>query len=81
MDKIQLNLLLKIRKYFLILNNYNYKPKYNSIFYLASYSNFIGSYVLKKIANIQNNNFLKNFIIILKDIIFSLKYMNPLFIL
>lgn len=76
MDKIQLNLLLKIRKYFLILNNYNYKPKYNSIFYLASYSNFIGSYVLKKIANIQNNNFLKNFIIILKDIIFSLKYMN-----
>ncbi len=76
MDKIQLNLLSKIRKYFLIRNNYNYKPKYDSIFYLASYSNFIGSYVLKKIANVQNNNFLKNLIIILKDIIFSLKHMN-----
>ncbi len=76
MDKIQFNLLFKIRRYFLILNNYSYKPKYDSIFYLATYSNFIGSYVLKKIANIQNNNLLKNLIIILKDITFSLKYIN-----
>ena len=47
-----------------------FSPEYNSNIYLASYTNSIGNFFLKKIFKINNNNFLKN---IFFDIMSGLK--------
>ena len=76
MDKIQLYLLKKIKKYSSTFENKALKSKYSSIIYFATYSNFIGSYILKKLANVNDNNFFKNLNLIVKDFFFSLNYIN-----
>ena len=67
-----------IKKVKIFLNNLQFE-KYtekNSIFYPACYINFIGSYTLSKILNVRSKK-IKNIYIILKDILYSLKYLNP----
>jgi hypothetical protein len=67
-----------IKKVKVFLNNLQFE-KYtekNSIFYPACYLNFIGSYTLSKILNVRSKK-IKNIYIILKDILYSLKYLNP----
>ena len=51
-------------------------PYGDSIFYLATYSNFIGSSILNSLANYKNENFLSRSIVIFKDIFFILNYIN-----
>ena len=76
MDKEQIYLLKKIKKYFSKFESRIFKPKFNSIFYFATYSNFIGSYLIKKIAKIRDKKFFSNLNLIFKDFFFSLNYMN-----
>jgi len=76
MDKEQINLLSKIRKYFSKFRNSDYKPQYDSLFYFATYSNFIGSYILQKLAKNKSLSSFQNLLIVLKDIFFSLNYLN-----
>ena len=47
-----------------------YSPKFNSNFYLASTSNSVGNYFLKKIFKVNKKNFFKN---VFLDIIYGLK--------
>ena len=67
MDKEQIYLLKKIRKYFSKYEDQFFRPKFNSIFYFATYSNFIGSYVIKKLAKIYDKNIFSNLNLIFKD--------------
>ena len=76
MDRKQIHLLLNIRKYFSNFKSSNYEPQYDSLFYLATYSNFIGSYILRKLARTKSLSFFNNFSIVIKDIFFSLNYLN-----
>ena len=76
MEKKQIYLLKKIKKYFLKFEARDFRPKHNSIFYLATYSNFIGSHILKKLAHVPDNNFFLNLKLVLKDFVFSLNYIN-----
>tara|TARA_B100000242_G_C43048574_1_gene489619 strand:- start:120 stop:1451 length:1332 start_codon:yes stop_codon:yes gene_type:complete len=76
MDKEQIYLLKKMRKYFSKYENQFFRPKFNSIFYFATYSNFIGSYVIKKLAKIYDKNIFSNLNLIFKDFFFSLSYIN-----
>ena len=76
MDKIQFYLLKKIKKYSSIIEKKAFRSKYSSIIYFATYSNFIGSYILKKLVNLNDNNFFKNLNLIVKDFFFSLNYIN-----
>ena len=76
MDKEQIYLLKKIKKYFSKFESRIFKPKFNSIFYFATYSNFIGSYLIKKIEKIRDKKFFSNLNLIFKDFFFSLNYMN-----
>ena len=76
MDKEQIYLLKKIRKYFSKYEDQFFRPKFNSIFYFATYSNFIGSYVIKKLAKIYDKNIFSNLNLIFKDFFFSLNYIN-----
>ena len=68
MDKEQIYLLKKIKKYFSKFESRIFKPKFNSIFYFATYSNFIGSYLIKKIAKIRDKKFFSNLNLIFEKI-------------
>ena len=77
MGNIQLNLLSKIKKYLFTVNNSNFAPKFDSIVYLATYSNYIGSYILKSFSNIKKtDNLLYILKYILQDFLYSLNYIN-----
>ena len=74
MKNYQVDLLKKIKFFFNSFNNDNYNPNKSSIFYLATYSNLIGSYILNSLANYKKLNFFTNTKIIIKDIFYSLRY-------
>ena len=76
MQTQQINLLKNIKFFFNKFDNLNFLPYRNSVFYLATYSNFIGSYILSSLSGRKNLGFLKNSFIIMRDIIYSLNYIN-----
>jgi len=76
MQTQQINLLKNIKFFFNKFDNLNFLPYRNSVFYLATYSNFIGSYILSSLSGRKNWGFLKNSFIIMRDIIYSLNYIN-----
>ena len=73
----QINLINKFKNYLKKFDKNYYKPDKNSIFYPATYSENIGSYILKK-HYFKNQSFFKSFKIILADILYSLKYCKKL---
>ena len=76
MKSSQLELLKNSKKFLAFFNNEKFLPYGDSIFYLATYSNFIGSTILNSIANYKNENFFSRSIVIIKDIFFILNYIN-----
>ncbi len=66
--------ILKSKKYLKKYTHPKYKPEGNVNFYLATYTKSVGYYLLKKIFNIQSNNFFESFIYIFKDIYFGINY-------
>ena len=76
MKSSQLELLKNSKKFLTFFNNEKFLPYGDSIFYLATYSNFIGSSILNSLANYKNENFLSRSIVIFKDIFFILNYIN-----
>ncbi len=76
MNSVQLDLLKNSKKFLNSFKNKNFLPFKDSVFYLATYSNFIGSNILNSIIKFSHKNLLSRFIINLKDILFSLNYIN-----
>ncbi len=76
MDNNQLKLIIKTKKYFTLCNDDKYSPEFDNTLYPSSYSNSIGSYFLNKIGLNKKFDFFNNLIIILKDIFYSLNYIN-----
>ena len=76
MSNAQTKLIFKIKKNFSSFRNLKYSPEFDNIFYPASYTNSIGSNFLKNFKLNKKSNFLKNFFIILKDVFYSLYYIN-----
>ncbi len=73
----QKRLLLKAKKLIFSYNNQKYLPYKDSIFYFATYSNFIGSSIL---SSLSNKSLFKNIFTIIKDILYTLNYQNYLLI-
>ncbi len=71
----QKELLKSVKKFFLIFNQDKY-PEGNSIFYLNTTSSFIGSYILQSLSKNKISNFFLNLRVIIKDFIYTLKYLN-----
>jgi len=71
----QLKLINDTKKFLNYFNKKSFKPYFNSIFYLATYINFIGSSILRFIGN-ENNNKFTNLTHVYKDILFGLNYTN-----
>lgn len=71
---IQKKLLEDAKKFIFSYQNNRYLPLRDSIFYLATYSNFIGSVVLNSFRD--KKYFIKNLSIIAKDILYILNYEN-----
>ena len=61
------------KKYLNYFNHKKYGPKGNTIFYLASYTNSIGYFILRRLFNLSKQNFFKNFYTIFSDILFGLQ--------
>ena len=76
MKSSQLELLKNSKKFLASFNNNKFLPYGDSLFYLATYSNFIGSSILNSLSNYKNKNFFSRSIIIFKDILFILNYIN-----
>tara|TARA_B100000700_G_scaffold330279_1_gene455711 strand:+ start:6643 stop:7965 length:1323 start_codon:yes stop_codon:yes gene_type:complete len=76
MNSSQLELLKNSKKFLASFNNNKFLPYGDSLFYLATYSNFIGSSILNSISNCKNKNFFSRSITIFKDILFILNYIN-----
>ena len=71
MDSKVLDNIFKTKNYLDSYRSKKYSSQTNSNFYLASYANSIGYYVLKKIFN-SKNNFFANIYIIISDILFGI---------
>lgn len=73
MSKSQIDLIYKSKKFLRSFNNKKFKPDFDSIFYLATYVNFIGSNILQ---SISDGNFKRNYSYfdIIKDIFYSLNF-------
>ena len=67
--------ILKKIKFFLDYFDQSKFPEKNNFFYISTTTNFIGYFTLKKILNYKYS-FVKDTIIILKDFLYSLKYIN-----
>jgi len=76
MSRSQIKIIFKIKKYFSSFCKLKYSPEFDNIFYPASYTNSISSNFLKEFELNKKSNFFKNFIIILKDIFYSLYFIN-----
>ena len=76
MKESQINLIRVTRRFFSSFNNGNYFPYKDSIFYLATYSNFIGSSILSSLSGDKRESLFHNSINIIKDILYSLNYNN-----
>ncbi len=76
MEKEQVQLIKRAKKFMSSFNNESYAPQKDSIFYFVTTSNFIGSYILNSLSNIKNQTIFKNFWIIFKDVFYSLNYSN-----
>jgi hypothetical protein len=76
MQNDQINLLKSAKIFLSSFRNINIFPQKNSIFYFATYSEFIGSFILNSFLNKKDKKYFKNFKIIVKDIFYSLNYVN-----
>ena len=69
----QIELINKFKNYLVKFEKNYYEPEKNSIFYPATYSECIGSYILSK-KHHKKKGFFKNLKIVLSDVLYSLKY-------
>ena len=69
----QVELINKFKNYLVKFDRNFFKPEKNSLFYPATYSECIGSYILRKKYH-EKKSFIKNFRIVLSDILYSLRY-------
>ena len=69
----QIELIDKFKNYLVKFDSNYFEPEKNSLFYPATYSECIGSYILRKKYN-EKKDFFKNIKIILNDIFYSLRY-------
>ncbi len=73
-DKKKKDLLKYIKKYYDHYKSNNFSPHYDTPFYLATYSGgSIGYELLKRLIGLPSK-YLSNFIVILKDLFFSMNY-------
>ena len=76
MQKIQnaqIELISKFKDYLLKFDRNFFKPEKNSLFYPATYSECIGSYILRK-KHHTKKGFIENLKIVLSDILYSLRF-------
>ncbi len=76
MNNQQINLIKNTKNFLSFFKGYNFFPYKDSIFYLATYSNFIGSYILNSLNKENKVSVFKKFSTVLKDILYSLNYIN-----
>ena len=69
----QVELINKFKNYLVKFDRNFFKPEKNSLFYPATYSECIGSYILRKKYH-EKKSFIKNLKIVLSDILYSLRY-------
>ena len=66
MNNQQINLIKNTKNFLSFFKGYNFFPYKDSIFYLATYSNFIGSYILNSLNKENKVSVFKNFSTVLK---------------
>ena len=71
----QQELLKSVKRFYSFYNQDKY-PEGNSIFYLNITSSSIGSYILQSLSKNKSSNFFSNLKIIIRDFIYTLKYLN-----
>ncbi len=75
MSSNQISLIKKTKKFISIFQTKNFGPYNNSIFYLGNTATYVGSYILDSLSK-KKKNFFSNFLIILKDFLYSSNFNN-----